>query len=121
MIINPWSENNWWKLSTAREIANRWYRWMQEVYLDPISMEYIWSEDWLFVFKFTHSVTWVVRELRTHWRTNEEARELFVFTPRIYWNGSSTWGYWPEESWNFSDKWDERELKVSYVKKQNES
>lgn len=78
----------------AKKTAERWLESMHNddgltdvelVRCDPLEHEGRWS------FYFRHKVTGVEVELDTHGISDVDAYcAKYIFTPRIYWNGSST-------------------------------
>lgn len=100
LIINPGSELplaeaaiGWTNThETAKRHAYDWfYKPMLEKGFTDIEVTDTGEENdghWKFLFK--HTITGVVVELETHGIDNVAAYEKqFVFTPRVYWKGSS--------------------------------
>lgn len=99
LIINPGSKigddpKGWTNTHTqARKHAYEWfYKPMQEDGFTDIEVEDTKEERdgrWLFIFK--HSITEKQVELEVHGIDNLEAyRNQHIFSPRVYWNGSSS-------------------------------
>lgn len=99
MLINPGSHigaaNKAWTntFEAAQATAHKWLKSMHEddgltdvelVRSDPTEHEGRWS------FYFRHKVTGVEVELDTHGINDVDAYcKRYIFTPRIYWKGSS--------------------------------
>lgn len=87
LIINPGSENRGGTLEEARIIAKEYLDQIHKEGYTEVEMTELEHDDY-FNFLFKHKVTGKGVELNTHGFTREECEE-FMFTPRIYWNGSS--------------------------------
>lgn len=100
MIINPGSgpirDGNGWTNTEhrAQQYADEWLRRIVAdgivgVTLDP---ERAWDrENGRWKFRFRHAITGVVVELEHHGIDNLDAySRANIFTPRVYWNGSSS-------------------------------
>lgn len=100
MIINPGSHikamrGEGWRntIETAREYADQW---LERMHADGLHEVELHGElpattfgRWRFAFR--HSVTGVVVEYETHGIDDIPAYEReHIFTPRVYWNGSSS-------------------------------
>lgn len=110
-IINPGSENKGGTFTQANANAEKWLKQIHEEGFPEVTMEFHGKQDGSFIFHFTHAVTKIKVELSIHGFTDEEAA-VFVFRPRVYWNGSSTAN--PKiEDWLT----DEYEYKIVYSKK----
>lgn len=90
LIINPGSENKGGTLEEATKIAESFLKGCKEEGIEDVEFKHVednTTEN--FVFVFTHAVTGVEVELKTHGFSPEQ-RDKFIFSPRVYWNGSST-------------------------------
>ena len=98
VIINPGSTidsmggDGWTNtVEQARKHAKEWLRRMRrEDQIDAKLLPGETFEDGRWTFKFQHNLTGVVCDLCTHGIDNDDAyRKENIFTPRMYWNGSS--------------------------------
>lgn len=89
IIINPGSKIKGGTLKQAEANAKCWLKDIHDKGLTDVVMTKGVDRDGLFVFNFKHPITGVVVHLDTHGFTDEECQE-FTFSPRVYWNGSST-------------------------------
>jgi len=98
IMINPGSHigepgEGWTNtLENARAEAERWLSQMRDDGICDVELlDLAIENEGRWTFSFRHTVTGVVVELATHGIDNVEAYEKqHTFTPRIYWNGSST-------------------------------
>ena len=88
IVINPGSENKGGTIDQAKKNARKWLKAIHEEGFSEVVMSEGEHGDY-FEFLFTHNVTKKVATLRIHGFTEEERKE-FMFSPRVYWNGSST-------------------------------
>lgn len=90
IIINPGSEN---KGGTFEQALKTAYGWLECIVKEYPEVKMTTHEDRIdggdWVFKFTHGVTGKTVALETHGFTEEQCQK-FIFSPRVYWNGSST-------------------------------
>ena len=96
LIINPGSRiqsggEGWTNtVEGARKKAEEWQELIRAAGHDVFLMDGVEERDGRWVFGFQHNVTGVIVELETHGIDNLEAYEgAHVFTPRVYWHGSS--------------------------------
>jgi hypothetical protein len=97
LLINPGSHigepgDGWTNtVETARAEAARWLAGMHSDGLSGVELlDGETEREGRWVFTFRHAVTGKCVELETHGIDNVEAYEKErIFTPRIYWNGSS--------------------------------
>jgi hypothetical protein len=90
LIINAGSENKGGTFEQAKKNAKAWLKSIHDEGFLEVTMSYIKRHDngdW--VFHFTHSTTKKVATLEIHGFTDEQCKS-FIFSPRVYWNGSST-------------------------------
>lgn len=90
MIINAGSENKGGTLKQATLNAEKWLSNIHSEGFKEVEMKFVEKlkdGDWL--FHFTHPTTKKVATLMTHGFSDEECKR-FIFSPRVYWNGSST-------------------------------
>lgn len=113
-IINAGSENKGGTFEQALIAANEWLEMINEEYPEVTMTTHedrLEDGDWN--FKYTHGVTGKCVELQIHGYTVKEC-EGFMFSPRVYWNGSSTGGPkiedWLDESYTY---------RIVYSKKEN--
>jgi hypothetical protein len=101
LIINPGSgpihsaAGTGWTNSegVARATALGWWERMRADGIAHLELRAdVEERDGRWVFGFRHTVTGVVVELETHGIDDEEAyrRDGHIFSPRVYWNGSSS-------------------------------
>jgi hypothetical protein len=112
IVINPGSENKGGTLEQATINAQHWLNCIHEDGFSEVEMSFVEKyADGNFLFRFTHLITKKVATLEIHGFTDEECKR-FVFSPRVYWNGSSTAIQkiedWLDEGWAY---------KVVYFKK----
>jgi hypothetical protein len=89
-IINAGSKNKGGNLEQATKNAKEWLDSIHESGISEVSMSFEGQlEDGDYVFRFKHWVTGKENTLEIHGFTREECSK-FIFSPRVYWNGSST-------------------------------
>lgn len=89
IIINAGSENKGGTFEQALINANCWFKNIKEEYPEVEMSTNKSKADGMFDFIFTHGVTKKQVVLSIHGFTDKQCDE-FTFSPRVYWNGSST-------------------------------
>jgi len=90
IIINAGSEN---KGGTVHQAHLNAGKWLQNIHNEGfLEVNMVHDKEYKgenFLFNFIHSVTGKIAKLEIHGFTEEECKK-FMFSPRVYWNGSST-------------------------------
>lgn len=90
VIINPGSENKGGTLEQAQKWAALFLEDIHNKGILDVEMKYVGrQDDGDYIFHFMHKVTKKVAVLETHGFSEDDVKN-FIFSPRQYWNGSST-------------------------------